>query len=398
MTGSLTAWKNKDLCSVLTNCFTVKDVDLLLDNTEHMKFLWIPLFKVWYPVGHYEFRKIVYEIHRNNIDATLQCEDYSLGQELFEFHQHTKTGHPLYSKDHQMVVLGGVKLPPPEAEGACEPEYECLMKWQLIPADQFQFGYSESLSCSNLTTVPLWRSTLEGIMKKLDHYLYTLSRVSGKPLRITAGMAGVLQLQNDSWIWGSNRDIYLNEDTKLRVPKIIYKVVKFESNQCKGDAKSCWYGIVIVIHNGPYFVEKSRICEQDKSGELGWEEIRYETWSYEGPQSKFIYVCSISAGIFSKLGLTFKKDVPVQDLSLLRFPYLDENNQPSWKNMKKEVFRELDRLSKTDEKLRLDDNEIIERPSIDSDKYVKSQEKSTNTNSISNDNGGDIENDRQKTE
>lgn len=44
--------------------------------------MWIPLFKVI--SRKKQVRKIEYEIRRNNVHPIVKCQDYSLGQEIYE--------------------------------------------------------------------------------------------------------------------------------------------------------------------------------------------------------------------------------------------------------------------------------------------------------------------------
>ena len=77
----------------------------------------------------------------------------------------------------QKQLFDKIILPQNLSEGACELGYKCLKKWLLIPSDQFQFETSSSLICSNMTTIPIWSSTVEGIMQKVDNFLYALHQV-----------------------------------------------------------------------------------------------------------------------------------------------------------------------------------------------------------------------------
>lgn len=64
-----------------------------------------------------------------------------------------------------------------ETGEACRKSCTCLEKWSLIPTDQFQFGSTELPSCSGITTIPVWSSKVKDILKKVDDYLYALSKV-----------------------------------------------------------------------------------------------------------------------------------------------------------------------------------------------------------------------------
>ncbi|XP_065210754.1 uncharacterized protein LOC135838876 isoform X2 [Planococcus citri] len=332
-----------------------------LNEIKTMKSIWIPLFKVWLKSD--QVKKITYQIFENNTNPTLPCQNYNLGKEIL-----ANTNVDLfYTENNQKEFFQDMTLPPIGSEGACSSEHKCLMKWLLLPSDQFQFGSSSTqLQCSNIPTIPIWSSTIENILRNVDEYLYTLSRISNKPLKIIAGVNQYLQLPNKQ-LGINNYVILVKEKNILAVPKIIYKIVQLKSTKCE-DFK-CWYSVLIVIHNGPYFSDQDRICE-DMSESLGWDDIRYEKWSNEASKSKFIYVCPITEKTLEKVGLVWEKNSRFEELSLLHFPHFNEANQPLESNVKEKVFKELKRLSKLNEWSKsIENNKLIERPQIDDDDF-----------------------------
>ncbi|XP_065214250.1 uncharacterized protein LOC135841291 [Planococcus citri] len=314
-------------------------------------FMWIPVFKV--RIMHRQLRRIKYDIRKNNRQPMIQCDDYSLGKEMF----YNIDADEFYSRHVQKKIFQKAELPT-DSEVACENRYECFEKWSLIPTDQFQFGSSTLPTCSNVTTIPIWSRIMRDILKKVDNFLYALSRVSEKPLRIIAGVHKYLLLPSKK-VWPPKKLIALKKDGfSLFVPKIIYKLVKFKLNNfCKDEDSECWTGVIILIHNNPNFKEEHRICE-DKTEKLGWTEITmYETvdLSRNGvkskAKSKYIYVCAIRQDSIERVGLTYNRKLSTGELSLKNFPG------------KPKILKELEKL------FSLDDEKVIERPSFDDENF-----------------------------
>ncbi|XP_065213273.1 uncharacterized protein LOC135840580 [Planococcus citri] len=341
---------------------TEEEVILQLDESKPiMEFIWIPLFKVWFKANR--LRKIEYQIRKDNINPMPTCQNYNLGEELF-FHADIDS---FYKEESQEKAFNGLQLKLGLQKAECEAEFDCLEKWSLIPTDQFQFGSSSPLICSNITTVPIWRSTVKKILEKLDRYLYALTQVSGKSLRIVAGVSGVLALPRSRSLKGllallDNYVYFKHQKFTIRAPHRIYKIVKYKTNDCDSslDSSVCWHGVLIVIENSPFFQEKNRICE-DRTEILKWTEIKYETSSSDvgAKPSKYIYACKINQKSIEGVGLTYKFDVIVGEFSLSMFS--------------EEQREEIDRLSKKRRNeqlvLKLAVNEVLERPVIDDEDF-----------------------------
>ncbi|XP_065210277.1 uncharacterized protein LOC135838535 [Planococcus citri] len=267
-------------------------------------FIWIPLFKVKIESG--QLRKIKYDIRMNNRQPLIECDNHSLGEEMF----HNIDAKELYLKDIQEEAFNEAELPK-ESKVACKNTYECFEKWSLIPTDQFQFGSSALPTCSNVTTIPIWSSILKRILQKVDDFLYALSRMAEKPLHIIAGVHKHLLLPSKTTLPPKKLMILKKDGFALYVPKIIYKMVKLKSkNTCKEQDPNCWSGVLIVIHNNPNFKQEHRICENSKTNELGWTEITmYETISTTGARSKseseHTYVCPITKDTLEHIGLKY---------------------------------------------------------------------------------------------
>ena len=79
-------------------------------------------------------------------------------------------------------MLENIKVPTKDLddeykEAACELENQCFTKWLSIPKEQFHLLATKPTSCSNLLTVPIWKSTIEAVLNKLDNFLFALSQV-----------------------------------------------------------------------------------------------------------------------------------------------------------------------------------------------------------------------------
>ncbi|KAL6951785.1 hypothetical protein U1Q18_052186, partial [Sarracenia purpurea var. burkii] len=191
--------------------------------------------------------------------------------------------------------------------------------------------------------------------------------VSGETLRIVAGVSEILQLPyiKQSFFRPKNYVYFTHEKFSIRPPNIIYKIVKFKTNRCElGIDQFCWYAVIIVIHNDPYYDEKKPICE-DLNETLGWSEIKYEKLSSEEGQnpSKFIYVCKINNKSIEGIGLTYDWHLHLGALSLFEFP--DEYSEEyATKNVINEAYGELKRLTEEGSEFKVEDSRVIERPSI----------------------------------
>lgn len=201
-------------------------------------------------------------------------------------------------------------------------------------------------------------------------------QVSGKPLRIIAGINKYLKLSPKTW--GLKKAVSLtHKGVTLYVPRIIYKIVKFKvTNNCKNEDGGCWYGVMIVIHNDPNFdKDEHHVCLIDKTEELGWEEItKYDKPSGKGGQSKseLIYICPIRSDTMEQVGLTYPGMLPVRELSLKRFPYshLEQINNLVFDDLRRKILQELKPKSPQGEKLKESEEKgVIERPLIDDDDF-----------------------------
>lgn len=79
-------------------------------------------------------------------------------------------------------MLEGVKLPTSESddkyeEMACEAENQCFTKWLSVPGELFHYLAANPISCSDILTVPIWKSTIKDVLDKFDKFLYAFSQV-----------------------------------------------------------------------------------------------------------------------------------------------------------------------------------------------------------------------------
>ncbi|XP_065210551.1 uncharacterized protein LOC135838732 [Planococcus citri] len=364
---------------------------------EDKDFIWIPVFRV--RSKNRQLKRIEYEIRENNRQPKLLCQDYNLGKEMFN--DIDVDINTFYSEKAQKEALLEARYP----VKTCVPksEYKCLEKWSLIPADQFQFGTSNPPTCSNMTAIPIWSSKVKDILQKLDDYLYLLSQISGKPLRINAGVHKVLEMKTKRT--ELKKFILLkSEKLNLHVPKLIYKMVKFQVTNCQNEDPGCWHGIVIVIHNDPNFKEKDSICN-DKSEELGWKEIKYENLSTdtEATESKHVYVCPINKTTLKKIGLKYDESLStIRELSLKNFPTDKDATEPEDKDIRSKIFKELEQMKspQSEPKLVQKSNKVIERPFIQYDKFstLESVEDEKDGNYINNDKKDNDNGDNNKVE
>ncbi|XP_065225149.1 uncharacterized protein LOC135848966 [Planococcus citri] len=285
-----------------------KDKIVWFNDDHKVHFMWIRLFKIKFDFFRWTPQKIHYEIRNNNRwPVSWSCEEYSLAEEAYE-----GVGlDELYAEANQEIIFSNLLLPEKSSEAVCGGKNgkECLSKWLLIPIDQFHFGSYRDSICSNMATVPLWSSTLELVMKKLDKFLYALFRELGTGLYITSGIHGKLHLPKikSRLFRDKTAAVYLDsENSKIPAPDIIFKIVKYKLPKCS-DKSGCWLSATVILHNDPHFEPTSdkKVCKQDVTSDWGWDEVtkftKPELLNSEF-KSKYIYVCPTNSDVLDRIG------------------------------------------------------------------------------------------------
>ena len=138
-----------------------------------------------------------------------------------------------------------------------------------------------------------------------------------EPLHITTELNGEHEFSKNKR-WGKLK-IYLDpENERFPVPKTISKTVEYRMKDCPWDEKYCWFSVVIVIHNDPFFNSKDKICKEEITKQWGWEEI---TKDEQGNVHGFVYICAREIYARMKLlGITvYKTPTNSADLKLNQF-------------------------------------------------------------------------------
>ncbi|XP_065225088.1 uncharacterized protein LOC135848920 [Planococcus citri] len=320
----------------------VKDKIVWFNDDHKMYFMWIRLFKIKFDFFHWTPEKITYEIRDNNKwPVSWSCEKYSLAEEAYK-----GVGlDELYAEANQENIFSNLLLLEKSSEAACGGKNgkECLSKWLLIPIDQFHFGSYRDSICSNMATVPLWSSTLELVMKKLDKFLYALFRELGTGLYITSGIHGTLHLPKikSGLFKDKTAAVYLDfQNSKIPAPDIIFKIVKYKLPKCS-DKSGCWLSATVILHNDPHFEPTSdkKVCKQDVTSDWGWDEVT----KFTKPallnsallnsefKSKYIYVCQTNSVVLDRIGQgkswwRWGKQ-KVSDFNLKEFPKFDNKKK-----------------------------------------------------------------------
>ncbi|XP_065225196.1 uncharacterized protein LOC135848998 [Planococcus citri] len=332
---------------------TVQDEndEIWFKGNRKMGFTWLYLNKLRFDFYKNILEKVIYVIRGNNKwpVAGEQCADYTLGSAVYE---NIKIDQ-LYSQANQKKIFTSVSLPPTHCEGGvcrmektnCELYNLCLSKWLLIPMGQFVFGSSATPVCSNLATIPIWTDTVEKVMLKVDQYLYSLYRVTKGKLLIIGGITDdVLELPKSGTRTRGKSKIYLDtENSKIPVPKIIYKIVKYQFKHLESEKITpCWYSAIIVIHNDPYYKKETKLCQKDVTKDWGWDAITKDSWENEFNN---VYVCQNDFATLKKIYGRLKayKQQPSYDLNLLKFPSIKKDTETE--DIKKNVDDEFKELS-----------------------------------------------------
>ncbi|XP_065213985.1 uncharacterized protein LOC135841106 [Planococcus citri] len=336
---------------------------LFLDDKTELGFKWINAFQTKF---NFEVNRLIETSYNASYTARgrRKCDNYDLGNGYFRNRDISNLYDELYSDANQKRMLENIKLPTSELsdknrEAACEPEHECFAKWLSVPSELFHYPAAEPTSCSNLLTVPIWKSTIGDVLKNLDIFLHAFSEAFSYPLgniTILAGVQGILELPTNSEDDQSKKMITLGIND-MPVPNIIYKIIKFKTEICdknpnsnqteneeskKPSCKSTLRAMIVVIHINPYFDrETDRICE-DECKNWKWDEIQYRNTAEGRIKSKYIYCCSaMDKKVREQLGIKYEYNneaeklntVSIDDvLSLGHLPlydYTTENFEPN---------------------------------------------------------------------
>ncbi|XP_065213762.1 uncharacterized protein LOC135840931 [Planococcus citri] len=329
-----------------------QEAKIYLNDTRQTElgFLWIESFFTKYNYQQNHAVQTTYNVLVPSITwKSHECDDFNLGNGYFKNTDIVDLYNKLYNEDNQRRMLEGIRVPTSQPndeykEAACESENECFTKWLSIPSSQFQIISAKPVSCSNLLTVPIWKSTVEKVLNKLDNFLYAVSLILGR-LTIHSGVHGTLQLPIQSDPNKRTKKITLG-GKYMPVPDIIYKLVKYQRSTCTKPAEHNQHNdndgvdnddggkddddddddvdddvdeskeekcvtslgaMIVVIHNNPYFNEETdKVCK-DQCEDLGWEEIQKINSAEGKPESKsYIYCCKTTdPEVRKKLGINY---------------------------------------------------------------------------------------------
>ncbi|XP_065219401.1 uncharacterized protein LOC135844932 [Planococcus citri] len=220
----------------------------------------------------------------------------------------------LYSKENQEKCLKDILVHSSLFEGkpdlSCGQPYGCLTPSQILPLWYFDSSSARLASCSHINLIPVWKSIADGNLKAVDLLVATIiKKTDGSD--VIFGVNGVLKMV----VPDGPRKMYLSDakhDRVVEIPKIIYRLIKFEAWERKFIA-------VIVIHNDPSAVrDADRLC--DKNDTLpGWDKI-----INDDPKTGLTYVCRMTPKLEIKLSLNV---YDTDDLNMAAVPREGYSNE-----------------------------------------------------------------------
>ncbi|XP_065216304.1 uncharacterized protein LOC135842670 isoform X2 [Planococcus citri] len=203
----------------------------------------------------------------------------------------------LYSKKNQKKCLKDILVPPSLLRGkpdlSCGHPYGCLTPSQILPLWYFTSRSARLASCSHINLIPVWKSIADGNLRAVDLFVATIiKKLVHNNREVLFGVYGVLEMMAP----GGSRKMYLPDakrDRVVEIPKIIYRIIKFEAWNIKSIA-------VIVIHNDPSAVQDAdRLCDKDDTLS-GWEKI-----TNDDPKTGLTYVCPMTPKLEIKLSVNY---------------------------------------------------------------------------------------------
>ncbi|XP_065218498.1 uncharacterized protein LOC135844274 [Planococcus citri] len=247
-------------------------------------------------------KHVVFEPDRNEIEnLNDECKNYRHADE------------EMYSKKNQKKHLKDILVPSSLFEGnstdlSCGQPYGCLTPSQIIPLWYFDSSADKLASCSYLNVIPVWKSIADGNLRRVDFFVAAIVKESSAN-EVIFGVNGVLKMM----VPGGWRKMYLSDskrDHVVEIPKIIYRIIKYEVLHYKELA-------VIVIHNDPNAVrDADRLCDKNDVLIRSWEKI-----INDDPKSGLTYVCRMTPKLEKKLNVDY---YDIYDLNLAHVVF-DEN-------------------------------------------------------------------------
>ncbi|XP_065213033.1 uncharacterized protein LOC135840429 [Planococcus citri] len=286
-----------------------KKAELKFTNDRPADFIWLWMFRMIFNTDNNRPSQVTYtpSPHR---DTGIICQDFSLGYEIYK----ERSIDVNSSYENQIDAFKNVKIPTSEPEDeykevACESETECLIKWSLIPSDEFRFQGPKHISCSDSVTVPIWKTVANEMLNALDNALYALQEIINGKLRVISGVHGELVMPSTGFF--KSKMIRIGSGSKIMgggqitVPSIIYKVIKYyEDDNSDSETKA----IIILVHNDPYFDEENEVCSKSKCELLGWTKVIHEMIPVAKRRSKYVYCCPRDKATTEKLGMPCDKE------------------------------------------------------------------------------------------
>ena len=139
------------------------------------------------------------------------------------------------------------------------------------------------------------------------------------------------------------------DKNRIPIPRIIYKIVSYQSHNCDKRKEICEFVVVIAIQNQPDFTDKDKLCQEDKCEQWGWKSIKQMSTN-EGYLSKYIYCCELTHSLIDKLplGQISHKDERM-GLNLENFPiYSEGEKRLTNKNLREEFEKTMKNLISTE--------------------------------------------------
>ncbi|XP_065223665.1 uncharacterized protein LOC135847863 [Planococcus citri] len=295
--------------------------------SQTLDFIWFSRAVLKYNFDTWNVEKLTYFITPDVDQLDAMCTDNELGANFFDKNEPNR----FYWLSAQERIFKEVILPKDLLKdgGECKIAQNCVKQYNLLWSYQYRSALTRSFSCSELTTIPVWYETAKEPLNYSEKFLIAGAKVTKRELKIIAGTHEILKFPSKKY--DNDQEMYLQiskTTNKIPIPKLIYKIVRYNSHECIGEDEEniCWFDMVIVIHNQPEVLPTDIICE-DKSEEWGWESIRFMSTTNKNvdEKSKFIYVCELNETLGKKLG--YVSDTRKGDLKLNYFPYYNEGEK-----------------------------------------------------------------------
>ncbi|XP_065205869.1 uncharacterized protein LOC135835534 [Planococcus citri] len=265
----------------------LKNIKFTLPDKQTLVFHWIPVLSIKFNPIKSQVRinlsgNVVIDRHTSEMNKS---NDYLLGRNSFSF-------YPFLLSEDDSSKIGT----------------------PLMPLMFLHTKASRTAAFTHLNFIPVLRSVLDGHLRFIDEFLYTLYRHYSTRINLIFGITGARQKIKTS-IRDDQNNLLTDEsdENTILVPnKIIYRIVEY---MMPTPPSSLNFYLVIIIHNDRNHVPgDERICPKNQVYD-------YALSNEDNPEAGISYACAPSWELFQKLGAFDSK--PVRSTSTL---YLSELN------------------------------------------------------------------------